>query len=101
MWNRNTKTYLGEEVSLLFIISTLQEIKNAKVRNETYEIKYYGYKKEHSALSAKIKQGEEAREAYQLLWIRKINCRLYHNLGMGKEFALRTSILLLPFYNIH
>lgn len=92
MLNRNTKVYWREEIPLLIVISTLQEIKSAKVNKEIYQIKYYGYVKEHPALGAKLKQGEESREAYQILWIRKIYSRLYHNVGMYKEFDIRTSI---------
>lgn len=92
IFNKNTKCNVKEEISILLIIAALQEIKSSKLSKETYEIKYYGYTKEHPALTAKLKQGRESREVYQLLWIRKICYRIYNNLGMNEEFNKLTSI---------
>lgn len=109
MWKRNTTANMEEFVSLIIIVSCIQEIINASETKEEYNIKYYGWKTECNTLISKLKNGTDTRDAYQILWVRKVKQRMYNNLGLNKQLNLATSIeknidkiieFIIKYYNI-
>jgi hypothetical protein len=92
IWQRNTISKDMETISLLLLVSCIQEIITSYKTKERYMIKFFGYKTEHSTLISKLKSGVDTREVYQILWVRKVKQRIYANMGLKRQADLLTLI---------
>lgn len=99
-----------ETISLLYIISALQSIIFSIDNKESHVFKYYSYKKEHSSLSSKIKNGFDSRKIYQHFWVNKVKSQIFYNLGIIELFPIFISIytsidkiilFLLEYHNLN
>lgn len=93
---RNDNFYLEKKISLVFVISALQEIIESHLNKEELtndlNLKYFKHVKESKTFISKLKQGPNTRPGFQKLWIKKVINRLRVNLGQKNKIDLFDSI---------
>ncbi|KPI52987.1 hypothetical protein KW95_04345 [Clostridioides difficile] len=88
IWKCNTRQDLNKEdtIPLLNIISALQEIKYSKIPKKSCKNNF------EKNLMSNLKKGVKAPSQYKLLWINKVDYRIFINLDKEEDFYLISSI---------